>query len=146
MNYVECSKTACTARQGATATQLAERDAQLDTEQVVSGGLDAWRHAYNFLQYPGLLCDRRPYCWQDPDKKKHYKLIGYHLRSLVKFVQRGSKLETYSDILEDICTQLYAEEQQHLDRKRKRRDSDSSPAGYTPMIITTFQLILARPY
>jgi hypothetical protein len=60
------------------------------------------------------------------------------LRSLVKFVQRGGKLETHSDIPEDIRTQLYAEEQQHLDRKRKRRDSDSSPAGHTPMIINNY--------
>jgi hypothetical protein len=46
MNYVESGKTARTAGRGATATQLAERDARLDAEQVVSGGPDAWRHVY----------------------------------------------------------------------------------------------------
>jgi hypothetical protein len=64
--------------------------------------------------------------------------MGHHLRSLVKFVQRGGKLETHGDIPEDIRTQLYAEEQQQLDRKRKRRNSDSSPAGPTPMIINNY--------
>jgi hypothetical protein len=38
MNYVESGKTARNAGRGATATQLAERDARLDAEQVVSGG------------------------------------------------------------------------------------------------------------
>jgi hypothetical protein len=86
LNYVESGKTARTAGRGATATQLVERNAQLDAEQVVSGGPDAWRHVYNLFRCPGPLCDRGPYCWQDPDAKKHYKLMGHHLRSLVKFV------------------------------------------------------------
>jgi hypothetical protein len=71
--------------------------------------------------------------------------MGHHLRSLVKFVQRGGKLETHSDIPEDIRTQLYAEEQQHLDRKRKRRHSDSSPAGHTPMIINNYIPVSPSP-
>jgi hypothetical protein len=41
LNYVESGKTARTAGRGATATQLAERNARLDAEQVVSGGPDA---------------------------------------------------------------------------------------------------------
>jgi hypothetical protein len=138
LNYAESSKAARTAGRGATATQLAERNARLDAEQVVSGGPDAWRHVYNLLRCPGPPCDRGPYCWQDPDGKKHYKLMGHHLRSLIKFVQRGYKLETHGDVPQDIRTQLYAEEQQHSDRKRKRRDSGSSPAGYTPMIINNY--------
>ena len=138
LNYVESGKTARTAGRRATATQLAERNARLDAEQVVSGGPDAWRQVYNLLQCPGPPCDRGPYCWQDPDGKKHYKLMGHHLRSLVKFVQQGCKLETHGDAPQDIRTQLYAEEQQHSDRKRKRRDSGSSPAGYTPMIINNY--------
>jgi hypothetical protein len=62
MNYVESGKTARTAGRGATATQLAERDARLDAEQVVSGGPDAWRYVYTFLRCPGPLCDCGPYC------------------------------------------------------------------------------------
>ena len=33
---------------------------------------------------------------------------------------------------------LYTEDQQHLNRKRKRRDSDSSPSDHTPMIINNY--------
>ena len=106
-SYVESGKTARNAGRGATATQLAERSVRLDAEQAVSGGPDAWRQVYNLLRCPGAPCDRGPYCWQDPDMKKHYKLMGHHLRSLVKFVQRGGKLETHDDVPQDIRTQLY---------------------------------------
>jgi hypothetical protein len=85
-NYIESAKVARTARQGATAARLVERNAWLDAEQVVSGGLDAWRYVYNLMRCLGPPCDLRPYCWQDPEKKTHYKLLGHHLRNLVKFV------------------------------------------------------------
>jgi hypothetical protein len=137
-SYVESGKTARTARRGATASQLAERNDRLEAEQVVSGGPDAWRHVYNLLRCPGPPCDRGPYCWQDPDGKKHYKLMGHHLRNLVKFVQRGCKLETHGDVPQDIRTELYAEDQQHVNRKRKRQDSNSSPSDHTPMIISNY--------
>lgn len=89
---------------------LAERNTQLDTEQIVSGGPDTWRHVYNLLRCPGPPCDLGPYCWQDPEKKRHYKLLGHHLRNLVKFVQRGGKLESHDDVPQDVRTQLYAEQ------------------------------------
>jgi hypothetical protein len=46
-------QTARSAGRGATATQLAERDARLDAEQVVSGGPDAWKHVYTFCDALG---------------------------------------------------------------------------------------------
>jgi hypothetical protein len=51
------------------------------------------------------------YCWQDPEKKRHYKLLAHHLRNLVKFVQRGGKLELHDNVPQDVRTQLYAEQQ-----------------------------------
>lgn len=63
--------------------------------------------------------------------------MGHHLRSLVKSVQRGCKLETHEDVPQDIRTQLYAEEQQYSDRKRKRRDSGPYPTG-PPMVINNY--------
>lgn len=136
--YVESGKTARNAGRGATATQLAERSVRLDAEQAVSGAPDAWRQVYNLLRCPGAPCDRGPYCWLDSDMKKHYKLMGHHLRSLVKFVQRGGKLETHDDVPQDIRTQLYTEEQHNLNRKRKQQGSDSFPASHSPMIINNY--------
>lgn len=134
--YVESSKTPRTAGRGATAAQLADREMRLDAEQATLEGPASWRHVYGIMRCPGPPCDRGPYCWQDPDGKKHYKLLGHQLRSLVKFVQGGGKLETHNDMPQEIRTQLYAEEQQHLNRKRKRQDSQSHPTSHpAPLII-----------
>jgi hypothetical protein len=109
-NFMESSKAARTAGRGATAAGLAERNTRLDAEQVVSGGPDAWRHVYNLLRCPGPPCNLGPYCWQDLEKKRHYKLLGHHLRNVVRLVQRGGKLESHDDIPQDVRTQLYAEQ------------------------------------
>jgi len=47
-------------------------------------------------------------------------------------------LETHDNIPKDIRTQLYAEEQQSQNRKRKRHDSDSYLASNLPIIINNY--------
>jgi hypothetical protein len=47
-------------------------------------------------------------------------------------------LETHDDVPEDIRTQLYVEEQQSQDRKRRRHDSGSFLASNPPMIINNY--------
>lgn len=106
----------------------------------MSGRPDPWRQVYGLIRCPGPPYDRDPYCWQDPATKKRYRLLGFYLRSLVKFVQQGSKLETYKDVPADIREQLYAEEQQLSDRKRKRQDSGSHPASHPPIVINNYIL------
>ncbi|PQE31101.1 Short chain dehydrogenase reductase family protein [Rutstroemia sp. NJR-2017a WRK4] len=105
-NYTESSKASCTAGRGATAAALAERNTRIDAEQAHSGGPDAWRHVYNLLRCPGSPCDLGPYCCQDRETYKHYKLLGHYLRTLVKFVQHGDKLESHDDVPQDVRTQL----------------------------------------
>jgi hypothetical protein len=98
----------------------------------------AWRHVYSLLRCPGAPCDRGPHCWQDSaDGHKHYRLLTHHLRNLVKFVQRGGTLDSHDDIPQEIRTELYAEAQQHLSRKRKRRDSGSSLTGH-PIVVNNY--------
>jgi hypothetical protein len=136
-NYIE-SKAARTAGRGATAAQLAERSDRLDAEQAVLDRPAAWRHVYSLLRCPGAPCDRGPHCWQDSaDGHKHYRLLTHHLRNLVKFVQRGGTLDSHDDIPQEIRTELYAEAQQHLSRKRKRRDSGSSLTGH-PIVVNNY--------
>ncbi|KAI5456144.1 hypothetical protein BGZ63DRAFT_320180, partial [Mariannaea sp. PMI_226] len=106
--------------QGVTARRLAERDACIDVEQMDSP--DAFRQVYRLMRCPGAPCDRQPHCWHDSKNNKRYKLLGHHLRSLVKHVQNGGKLDTHDDVPDAIRQQLFAEEQQLSDRKRKRRD------------------------
>ena len=63
--------------------------------------------------------------------------MGHYLRSLAKSVQQGCKLERYNDVPQDIRIQLYAEDQQHYNRKRKRRDLSSYTSGQ-PMVINNY--------
>lgn len=104
---------------------LAERENQLDAEQS-SSQTSIWRHVYNLMCCPGPPCHLELYYWRDKAANKHYRLQTYHLRSLIKYVEQGYKLEGPDDVPDEICNQLYAEEQQYLERKRKR--DTSSPA------------------
>lgn len=101
-----------------TKTMLADSDAQIDAEQS-SGERSVWREVYKTMRCPGPLY-RDGYCWQDPVGKKHYFLKTHHLKRLVNLVKKNKLvLENQDDIPEEIQTQLYAEEQQRLERQRK---------------------------
>jgi hypothetical protein len=68
--------------------RLAERAAQLDTEEL-SGQPSVWRDVYNLIRCPGPLYDLEPYCWGDLDRKKQYKLNTYYLRALISSVSKS---------------------------------------------------------
>jgi hypothetical protein len=68
------------------------------------------------LRCLGPLYNLGLHCWRDPFSKKHYKLRTYYLKALVELVQQGYTLKKYDDVPEDICKQLYAEEQQRRER------------------------------
>jgi hypothetical protein len=86
------------------------------------------------MRCPGPPCHLGPYCWRDDVGKRHYRLKTHHLRKLIHFVEQGGRLERHDDVPEDIRDQLYAEEQQDVERRRKRRAT--SPAGCPPIHIT----------
>jgi hypothetical protein len=71
------------------------------------------------MRCPGPPCYLGPYCWRDPAGKKHYKLKTHQLKSLIRHVQQGGQLRTYGDVPEDIREQIYAEDQQRLERHQK---------------------------
>jgi len=58
--------------------------------------------------------------------------------NLVKLVQRGFKLETHDDVPQDIRTQLYVEEQQYLNHKRKPHVAGDFPAGLPARVINNY--------
>jgi hypothetical protein len=95
---------------------LTERAMQLDAEDA-TGHSPIWRDVYNLMRCPGPPCNLGPYCWRDSVGKKHYKLKTHHLKSLIKHVEQGGTLETHDDVLDDIREQLYAEEQQDVERQ-----------------------------
>ncbi|KAF4534642.1 uncharacterized protein LTHEOB_12920 [Lasiodiplodia theobromae] len=113
---------------------LSERAMQLDAEEDAAGRPSIWRDVYNLMRCPGPPCNLGPHCWRDSVGKKHYKLRTHHLKSLIKHVEQGAALRTHDDVPDDIREQLYAEEQQDAEHRRKRRAS--SLAGYPPINIT----------
>ena len=120
---------------GSSATQRmrSELAAQVDAEEVSTGQPAVWRDVYRVMRCLGPSCQLGPHCWSDPDSKKHYRLNSHHLRSLVKFVQDGSRLESHDDVPTDFRDQLYAEEQQKQERKAKT--ATASSMGLTPITI-----------
>ena len=108
---------------------LSDRAGQLGAEQA-SGQQSTWSELYQLMWCPGPPCHLGPYCWRDNEGKRHYKLLTHHLTSLVKHIEQGHPIQCH-DVPNYIRNQLYAEEQQKTERKRKR---DSSPTkGVTPI-------------
>ncbi|TVY71304.1 hypothetical protein LSUE1_G004473 [Lachnellula suecica] len=140
-NYVETSQlvvalSRTTDKRGSSATKqmLAQRAEQLGGEQESSGQPSVWRDVYSLMRCPGPPCHLGPHCWRDPIGKKHYKLKTHHLKSLIRYVEQGYELRTHENVPEDIREQLYAEEQQWLERRQKT--SSTSAGNFPPINIT----------
>lgn len=127
-NYVDTQAAAsASAARGGSATQrmLAERAAQLDAEEA-SGVSSTWRDVYQLMRCPGPPCSLGPYCWRDPDGKRHYGLKAHHMKSLIRHVEEGGRLETQADVPDMVRQQLYAEQQERAHRKQKTPTGDGS--------------------
>ncbi|KAK3933670.1 hypothetical protein QBC46DRAFT_348385 [Diplogelasinospora grovesii] len=139
-NYMETGDLATSAQQGtkrrypsASQEMLAERATQLDAEEAVTGQSPIWNHVYRVMRCPGSPCSLGPHCWIDNDGKKHYKLQTHHLKRLIRHVKDGGRLQTHDDVPVEIRELLYAEEQQDVERQRKRR----APSAACPPISIT---------
>lgn len=145
INYIEdsdLSLSRASDKRGTTSVtkrMLTERDARIDAEYK-SGKHSVWRDVYRVMRCPGPPCRHEgQYCWQDPVGKKHYKIRTHHLKVLVKFVQEGGILETLDDVPEDVRQQLYAEEEQRLERKEK--GLNNSTTGINPPVINNIHVL-----
>jgi hypothetical protein len=126
-----------------TRRMLNARDAEIDAENF-SGQPSAWRDVYRIMRCPGSPCRLdSQYCWQDPVGEKHYKLRTHHLRKLVRFVEKeGGIIETHDDVPESVREQLYAEEQQRLEKRPK---APEHPAGTFPISINVLPTQQSQP-
>lgn len=86
------------------------------------------------MRCPGPPCDLGPHCWRDPFGKKHYKLRTHHFKALIDFVEQGNTLRSHDDVPEYVREQLFAEEQQRLERQPNL--PASAPTPYPPINIT----------
>ncbi|KFY47126.1 hypothetical protein V494_00147 [Pseudogymnoascus sp. VKM F-4513 (FW-928)] len=110
----------------ATQQMLGERAMQIDAEEETSGQPSIWREVYNLMRCPGPPCHLGPHCWRDPIGKKHYKLKTHQLKSLIRHVEHGGQLRSHDDVPESIRQQIYAEDQQRLERYQKPTITPSS--------------------
>lgn len=143
INYIEDSGALSTGsdkrgKSSTTKRRLAERDARIDAEQS-SGQYPVWRDVYRVMRCPGPPCRHEgQYCWQNPEGKKHYRLKTHHLKALIKYVEQGGDLETHDDVPESVREQLYAEENQRLEKRKKGSDSSTIGAICPPININNF--------
>ncbi|KAG4428853.1 hypothetical protein IFR05_015665, partial [Cadophora sp. M221] len=121
-------------RRSTTQQMLTKRNIQLDIEEESSEQPSIWNKVYTLMRCPGPPCHLGPHCWRDPVGKKHYKLRTQHLKSLVRHVKEGYELKTHADVPEEVRQQLYAEDQQGLERRQQT--ASKSAAIFPPINIT----------
>lgn len=126
-NYVEDSISQSAGRKGekrgkssSTKRMLDNRDDQLDAEENALGQKAIWCHVYDLMKCGSSTCHLGPYCWLDPMGKKHYRVRTQTLRCLVIYAEKGGILETYKDVPEEIQEELHMEEQQRLEKDRRK--------------------------
>jgi hypothetical protein len=122
-------------QKGGSATQqmLVERASQIEAEEECSSQPSIWKEVYALMKCPGSPCSLGPYCWRDSFGKKHYKLRTHQLKELIKYVEQGNILRSHEDVPENIREQLYAEDQQKLERQSK---FNYATPGFPPINIT----------
>ena len=89
-----------------------------------------WRHVYDLMKCDSPACHLGPYCWLDPVGKKHYRLRTQTLKRLVIYAEKGGVLETHKDVPDEIRDELYMEEQQRLEKDKRK--TGNIPGGGTP--------------
>lgn len=136
-NYVEITAPAASAARGGSTTQrmLAERSERLGAEADASGRPSVWSEVYKLMRCPGgSSCG--PYCWRDPDSKKHYTLRPHHMKTLVRHLEEGEHLESHGDVPESLRQQLYMEDQERIRRQQKTTIANGS--GLPPINIHNY--------
>ena len=133
-NYVDAPQSTTTSLQrtggrgrlSRTQQMLAERDEQVGAEEAASGHPSILADVYRMFRCPGHPCQLGPYCWIDPDGRKHYKMLGPHVESLVDYKQQGHTLLSHEDVPVDIRRQLYDMAKETLERHKKPTTSATS--------------------
>jgi hypothetical protein len=115
-------------RNSTTQRMLNDLDLRVDAEEVATGQAVIWRKVYALMRCPGPPCPHSRYCWIDPVGKKHHRLLNEHLKRLVKYVERGGKLESHADMPCLLREELYEMEKQQRRQKRSNRWTESPDA------------------
>lgn len=140
-NYVDDCTSPSAGRNGekrgkssVTKRMLDDRDAQLDAEENACGEHPIWRRVYAMMKCDSSACHLGPYCWLDPVGKKHYRLRTQTLRRLVTYAEKGGVLDSHKDVPDEIQEELYMEEQQRLEKERRKGGNIAGPGTPYPPI------------
>lgn len=105
---------------------LAQRDMHLAAEEGSSGQPSICQQVYATFRCPGPPCHVGPYCWQDKDTKKRYRLKTHHFKALIEHVEQGGTLLDHDDVPSSLREQLFAEDQQRLEEQQRKATSRAS--------------------
>ncbi|KXJ84980.1 hypothetical protein Micbo1qcDRAFT_169776, partial [Microdochium bolleyi] len=105
---------------------LAQRDMHLTAEEGSSGQPSICQQVYATFRCPGPPCHVGPYCWQDKDTKKRYRLKTHHFKALIEHVEQGGTLLDHDDVPSSLREQLFAEDQQRLEEQQRKATSRAS--------------------
>jgi hypothetical protein len=79
--------------------------------------------------------------------KKHYPIKAHHIKRLITHVEEGGILESHKDVPEAVRDELYREEQQRLEKdKRKGGQAIGTGASYPPINILNVLPSQSSPY
>ncbi|KAI9036760.1 uncharacterized protein KD926_001338 [Aspergillus affinis] len=149
INYIEDSgppsRTEKRGKSSVTTRMIADRDAQIDAEQI-SGHHSVWRDVYRVMRCPGPPCRHGLYVLPEalPQAGMH---PGRFLHT-EKFLSSGSDnpesslisggnrvLETHNYVPDSVREQLYDEENQQVDKKKKAVDYSTMGSMCPPINI-----------
>lgn len=120
-------------RRSATTRMLTELDDETERDRL-NGNRAVWRDVYALMRCPGPPCHLGPHCWREPVGKKHYRMLTHQLKQLVLYKEEGNKLESHDDVPDQVRQELFAVEQQRLERQQQ--SAKQSSKALPPIHIT----------
>lgn len=119
-----------------TQRMLCDRDAELHAEEDASGERPIWSSVYRLMRCDSSTCQHGPHCWVDPMGKRHYPLKSHNIKRPISHVEKGGILESHKDVPEAVRDELYREEEQKLEKsKRKGGQAVATGVPYPPINI-----------
>lgn len=101
-----------------TAEKFTDCDAQIGAKQFYGQHSD-WRDMYRVKWCPGSLYRHQgQYFKKHPEENMHYRTKTRYLKLFVHYLEHGGVLETHGDVSDSVFEQLYAEENQGLDKNK----------------------------
>lgn len=118
----------------ATSRILTKCEVYIVAEEETTGQSSIWEYIYRLMRCDIRLCPHKSdWCWENLKNKKYYKFRNPHLERLIDYVDKDSILDSYNNILGNICWNLVLESQ--AERKSKKTGASTPELLYYRTII-----------